>query len=73
MSPPFVHCEKPAMPLATRKQNIIRIVYICSLSLSLSLSVASRRQEIDFHDITICLAAIEGGMTFHIFHYKTEA
>ena len=40
---------------------------------ALSLSVASRRQEIDFHDITICLVAIEGGVTFHIFHYKTEA
>ena len=34
---------------------------------AVSLSVASRRQEIDFHDITICLVAIEGGVTFHIF------
>ena len=33
----------------------------------LSFSVTGRRQEIDFHDITICLVAIEGGVTFHIF------
>ena len=39
---------------------------------ALSLSVTSRRQEIDFHDITICLVAIEGGVTLHIFFTKQK-